>query len=76
MASIQLSINCGCGYRPKTLTDAEAHTDETLHIIHLTGVIIPTPAERKAPLQPAPQPKTPSLSDFERLRSMLGRSAG
>lgn len=42
MASIDLNISCGCGYRANSLEAAVGHSDTTHHTIQILGVIKPT----------------------------------
>jgi hypothetical protein len=39
--SVNLSINCGCGFRSDKIVDAMQHAEETCHQLTLSGVIAP-----------------------------------
>ena len=40
-----IRINCGCGYRSESVSEAQRHVVETGHIVHILGQITPSSRE-------------------------------
>ena len=89
MASVEIQYNCGCGVRAVSLEAAVKHSDNTHHLMTVSGVIrpdTPKPAKivglanttmrraiRKAEHVVEPEPAADYDGSFDNLKKRLGR---
>lgn len=43
MASINMRVRCGCGYKPESLEEALTHAEENVHTMDIMGKVVPSP---------------------------------